>query len=501
MSKTTINKPDENPFLRVLPKRLDAFDFFKKVREIPDFMQKKLPRDLTSRKIVLNQILHDWFHVTSVQFEVYERLIDVISEGYRVRDNAVFQKAIRNTIVWNEKNTKENYRPPNIFNKPVEGFSLIGVSGLGKSYLIEKILEKCFVQTFEHEFTTQIVYLKMNCTSSGSTKSLCHTFLREVDNAIGTRYFESFLSSKYTAEKLIPLMANIAARHHLGVLIIDEINHLASVRGQSQQEVLNFLKNLNAAIGLPIVYVGTPEAFPILCGNFQQSRRSQGIGSVIWDRYKQSDSEWERLLNSLWKNQVLKNPGELTSSIRNSYYELSQGILDPLIKLHVNTQRRALLLGLETIDEPLIREVAKDDSAFTNPVIKALRINDIHVLNQFKDVTLRNIEVTNNFIKQTKEQQLEEVFNNDFTHEEIKMCIQLLLRRHPNLKETDLFNETVSVLKTDKKPKKRMKASDEKKSPLLRTLGGSKLDSESNYSRLKEAGFIKKIDELVFLKA
>jgi hypothetical protein len=494
---------DSNPFLEVLPARLQSMDFFKKMRKLPPSINDQLPRDPTRRKAILNEVLHNWFHVNSLQFDVYERLVDVITEGYRLRGQEGSSRILKNTIEWHDHGSNPDYIPPRLSKRPVDGFSLIGVSGLGKSLLVETILEKCFVQTFKHKFTTQVVYLKMNCTSIGSTKSLCHSFFEEMDIILGTDYFNKYLNSRYNAEKLIAVMANVAARHHLGVLIIDEINHLVHVKGQSKDQILNFLKNLNASIGVPIVYIGTPEAFPILRGNFQQARRTQGIGAVIWDRYKEEDPEWERLLKSLWKNQVMKKPGELTNSLKQTYYNLSQGILDPLVKLHVSAQKRALQLGLESIDGELLKAVAKDDFGFTNPILNALRINDVEILSIYRDVSVSKVHISNHIekLQTSRHEELQRLLSSEFTDEEVKTCMELILERFPKLKPKQLLEQTTQVLEhvsAHKLPRNKIKKS---ATGLLVRIGEGNEKNDSNiHNRLKQAGVIKPLGELILNK-
>ncbi|HEY6437795.1 MAG TPA: hypothetical protein VIY47_14485, partial [Ignavibacteriaceae bacterium] len=220
----------------------------------------------------------------------------------------------------------------------------------------------------------------------------------------------------------------------------------------SKSQIIGFLKNLNQAIGLPIVYIGTPEALPILAGNLQIARRSQGIQAIMWDRYDdESDGEWQRLLKSLWKIQVLLKPGELTAPLKKAYFRLSQGILDILIKLHIQAQKRALSKGLETIDEVLLEAVAKDYFALTNPMINAIRTKNSFLISQYRDISMDNLRI----IKQADgPDDLTRLFNREFSSEEIKLCMQLLLKKNPELKPEDLIEQAKSTLDQVKKVSK-----------------------------------------------
>lgn len=60
------------------------------------------------------------------------------------------------------------------------------------------------------------------------------------------------------------LMSQIANVHAIGVLVIDEIQHLSMSRSGGVEKMLNFFVTLVNVIGLPVVMVGTPRPDPSL---------------------------------------------------------------------------------------------------------------------------------------------------------------------------------------------------------------------------------------------
>ncbi|HMV07493.1 MAG TPA: ATP-binding protein [Cyclobacteriaceae bacterium] len=439
---------DANPFLGAISEKLSFLDFAKKIRKTPPFLEQKIPKDPNARKSLLKDIKNKWFHVTSLHYEVYECFHEIIETRFQ---NLVksFNEILENIYEWNDHHKDRNFVPKSVVNNIIDGFTIIGPSGLGKTLTVNTILQTFFPQVIIHERFKQLVYLKVNCTSIGSTKSLCFLILHEFDKVLGTKYFERYSTATYSAEKLIPVIADLCHLHRCACLIIDECNHLSDMKGQSKNQIIGFLKNLNQAIGLPIVYIGTPEALPILAGNLQIARRSQGIQSIMWDRYqeegedKKEDKEWGRLLKSLWTIQVLFKPGDLTPKLRKTYYRLSQGVLDVLIKLHVQAQKRALSRGLETIDENLLEAVAKDYFALTNPMINAIRSKNSFLISQYRDISMDNLRI----IKQADgPDELTRLLNRDFSSDEIKLCMQVLLKKNPELKPEDLIAQAKSTL-------------------------------------------------------
>ena len=121
--------------------------------------------------------------------------------------------------------------------------------------------------------------------------------------------------SRKRVEEFIPDMKNLALKHSLGVLVIDEIQNLVSAPGTSADEMLNFLVEMDNEVGVPIVLVGTFKAEPILCGDeFRRARRAAGQGDCVWERMKE-DAVWRKFAKRLWKYQFVRNPSTLDEGV------------------------------------------------------------------------------------------------------------------------------------------------------------------------------------------
>ena len=80
----------------------------------------------------------------------------------------------------------------------------------------------------ENDFSfTQIVWLKLDCPFDGSIKGLYLNFFQAVDDLLGTRYYDNYAGGRKTVDELLPRMALVASLHSIGVLVIDEIQHLS----------------------------------------------------------------------------------------------------------------------------------------------------------------------------------------------------------------------------------------------------------------------------------
>lgn len=281
---------------------------------------------------------------------------------------------------------------------PVEttasGFSLIGCSGIGKSKSVERILSLYpTIIHHEHPFSLkQVVQLKLECPHKGSVKQLCISFFHAMDRLLNTSYGSRYGSSRLSIDTMVVHMAEIADRHALGLLIIDEIQHLMRAPGSGRDDLLNFLVALVNSIGIPVMTIGTPAALPLLQGAFRQARRASGLGSLVWERHA-DDITWRHFIDRLWRYQWTREPTPLTDELRQVLYDESQGIVDLAVKLMMLVQLQAILLAATTgrnTGEPLtvglIRHVAKDAFRLIAPMINALRRNDLRALESYDDL-------------------------------------------------------------------------------------------------------------------
>jgi hypothetical protein len=197
---------------------------------------------------------------------------------------------------------------------------------------------------------------------------------------------------------MLAIMAQIANSHALGVLIIDEIQHLSRSKSGGSEKMLNFFVTLVNTIGLPVVLVGTPKAKEIFEVDLRSARRSAGFGAIFWEPMKQFQSngrpgEWYAFTNKLWKLQWLKHRDELlTDDIRNTWYDLSQGVLDIVVKLFVLAQLRAIATGIERITAGLLRQVYEDELSPVHPMLAALRSNDAEKIAEYSDLRLKDTD-------------------------------------------------------------------------------------------------------------
>jgi hypothetical protein len=280
------------------------------------------------------------------------------------------------------------------FRPTAAGLTIIGVSGVGKTSAVSNILA-LYPQVIEHtryrEFPLalkQIVWLKLDCPHDGAVKGLCMEFFEAVDRAIGTNYFETHGRRTNTIDVLMVRMAQIARLHCVGVLVIDEIQHLNLAKGGGQEKMLNFFVTLVNTIGVPVVLIGTNRAMTLFQSEFRQARRGS---SLIWDRMK-NDEWWNIFVTAMWNNQWTTSIISISDEFKNSLYEESQGITDIAVKLYAMTQIRAIALGHEKFSSSDFRIVAAEGLGLAKPMLDALRSGDRKKIDMYGDIAPVNFE-------------------------------------------------------------------------------------------------------------
>jgi hypothetical protein len=272
------------------------------------------------------------------------------------------------------------------------GFTLLGISGVGKTTAVEAILS-LYPQVILHRHYhgqnfnwVQVVWLKLDCPFDGSTRGLCMNFFQAMDSILGTQYFDRYgRRGRATTDEMMPHMGRVCSIHGLGVLVIDEIQHLSEAKSGGSNKMLNFFVQLVNTVGVPVIQVGTYKALSLLTGEFRQARRGTGQGDLVWDRMIENDV-WQLFVESLWRYQYVRHPTLLTPELSHVLYDVSQGITDFAVKAYLLAQIRAITTGEECVRENLIRSVAADSFRLANPVLSALRRGDMQALLHVEDV-------------------------------------------------------------------------------------------------------------------
>lgn len=220
-------EPKGNPFLESMLELLDKNEFEEMIQgtfSVPHNLAVKSPQD---RRNHLSSLM-TWFQPMDYMYSIYDLLYRAIQSTYQTKNTV---EAVRqlNQIYMDFRTGKERSLP---YATQAYSGAILGVSGIGKTSTIQRclsVIPQVIIHTKYQEqefYTKQINYLKVECPSDCSVKTLAFNILVEIDRAIGSDYFKQAASLRHAASSAITTRLKIICmNHHVGLIVIDEIQN------------------------------------------------------------------------------------------------------------------------------------------------------------------------------------------------------------------------------------------------------------------------------------
>ena len=530
-----LSEYSNNPFIEALPPIFDEDDVLERFMVTPRITQQDKQSEKNIRYHVLKRV-KNFIQPLPIHFEVERRLSTLIRRGYLARNplDKTFLERIR--VLHQLREDEEEAHKYiderlNYIRSTADSLSIIGISGIGKTTAIERML-LMYPQVIKHETyegqpfnRTQIAWLKIDCPYDGSLSTLCKSFFKVIDDLLGTRYLEKYGYLNRVTSTMLLHMTSLASMYGIGVLVIDEIQHLLHSKND-QEEMLNFFVTLSNTVGIPTVLIGTSKAQQLFKGNFRQARRAASEGAIIWDRMDEDSEEWNFFLETLWELQCLKTSSDLTEEVKKTFYDECQGITSVAVCLFILTQERALFDDdniNEIIDSKVLKKTAKVDMQIIQPMMKAIRTNNVKDMMKYEDIMInldelminhkRDIELEGRIRKGFKErQQTIDYIRQDKTEslsveisalgifdrlnvKEIRDLVAKIIENNPidtdfNLLKTDAIQQAIT-LNQKKNVKKELRLQKVELLPLLALRTKAIEKKQHPYELLKNKGYIK----------
>lgn len=377
---------DENPLINRIDTALENIEaLLDKLAFLPPLpTEADRQQDLATRLMALGEIPR--LHVAlGRDLELAVRLAEMIREGYVDRaPNARYWEQHHHDIEAFIRAIKTG-TSTEVADRCV---GLIGVSGVGKSRTLQKLLS-LLPQVIEHDRVAhpcaplkQIVWVKVECPHNRSPGSIAREIIHQLGVLVGEDY--DSVHAVGNNDDVITNAATLVRLHCVGVLIVDEIQNAISKMVEPRKDLINMLVELSNKLRLPILFVGTPKANRLLGREMRSGRRLTGVN---WDRLSATDEDWVELVDTVWAYQWNATYTELDERLRARLYKLTQGVPAFLVRLFHFTQMRAMLAGG---DEKLTPEAfdATFEVSFTSvkPLIRALESGDQILLDRYEDL-------------------------------------------------------------------------------------------------------------------
>ncbi len=485
-----------NIFLEAVPKTLTDSKFFQQLICIPKLSKNA---SVSQRLEDTIAVKYQFFQPLSRHYELYEKIVSVIRASYKFRTPEKLIHLLKQAKNFDDKQMLYLMNEHARFEDTILAFAFIGIPGIGKTITIKKIL-KLIPQVKHHKAQNifQVLYLRLSVPLDGKISTLTRNFFNALDEVLQTNYSEEYKSLSSPA--LIKQMHTLCSIHFIGLLLIDETQDL---KGSSPGAVANnirFLKGLSNESGVPIVFIGTPEADKILFGNAQNATRHSAMGTVTWDIIEENDEECQLLIENTFNVNNLKKNQKLTPELRSVYYKKSLAIPRILNTLHYLALQYCIKWKTEMITPEVIEIVSKDNLYLTEVMLLGKLNNESSILDAFPDLSLANVNArekieankveTESSIKWAAVRNIAEKLYADLNDHVLNRIIEQLKDSYPN-DNIDMLTVHLDklIVSIDSKAKTGSKSVGPAQGVLLDLCRNSKTP-QARYQMLKEAGYI-----------
>jgi len=268
-----------------------------------------------------------------------------------------------------------------------DSFTIIGCSGIGKSSAISRAVDLITDKPFIEFNNTKICpVMVVQCPFDSSVKGLAFEILRKTDLVLETNYYTNALRSHATTDILVGIISQVAL-NHIGLLIIDEIQNIAT--SKNGKIFIHSVTQLINSSGISICMVGTPECKMFFEQKLQLARRSMGLcyQSLEFNNY------FTDFCRTMFDYQYTQEKTDLTEVLTEWLYEHSGGLVSLVVSLIHDAQEIAIITGTESLNLASLTEAFQKRTAMLHGYLERYKIK-IPVTTKAKSTTEQLIPTT-----------------------------------------------------------------------------------------------------------
>ena len=239
-----------NPLIEALPEIMSREETLSCLTREPSYDKGERTLEAKYRIHCLSRLLHDYYQPLPEHLDIESGISVCLRQGYRNRNPQGRQYALMINESYAAMVEKRPVRMISGYHPNASGFTIIGVSGVGKSTAVESILYQ-YPQVIEHtEYkgrplpATQIVWLKLDCPHDGSRGELCYRFFKAIDDALNVRpdYLCRLMESSFGG--------CLAVEYHDCVVVLFDTASMVLTEQQSFSKLREFLAPLRLSAGI-----------------------------------------------------------------------------------------------------------------------------------------------------------------------------------------------------------------------------------------------------------
>ena len=263
----------DNPLISALPPIMSPIEVVQQLSRRPTFKKEEIELGGHIRVHAISRLTRSFFVPQTVHLLLEQKLSQLIRKSYLGRNpkHAAFKQKLNEVknIITNQDLTTYVH---DVVDSTASSMAISGISGAGKSTATNNLLNTYDRVLYHHEYhILQVPWIKVDCPYDGSLAEFCESFFIALDKRLNTNYRKKYTSGKPRIGQMIANVANLCLIHAIGLVVIDEFQHMNLAKSGGEKKMINFLVTLVNVVEVSIVLIGTPTALKLFASEFRQA--------------------------------------------------------------------------------------------------------------------------------------------------------------------------------------------------------------------------------------
>ena len=264
--------------------------------------------------------------------------------------------------------SRNPFRDDNPDNINAQGFLFSGVYGIGKRTLMRKLVSLYPDVIFHHEYdgkmfySMQIPVLYAKMPQDVSVSGLCRQLLgvlREKNGEQGKTVGQgkngemgkpgrigSFNIHYDKGSSVIDVLFGALRELNVGCIVLETLED-SDLTGKDSERIFRLLQGIIREAGVSVCIICGEKLAEAVSNTPGRAMVFSSANDLIYTPYSQDD-EWERFIDVLWSEQLVKQPPKKSIELDNVLFEWSRGIAEIVVRILIEVQENALDRGTET---------------------------------------------------------------------------------------------------------------------------------------------------------
>ncbi|MGQ0501551.1 MAG: TniB family NTP-binding protein [Panacagrimonas sp.] len=371
----------------------------RQLRVTPMFNERELEYPAPLRKVLPSR-LYRIFLPGPDHRKVFDTAYGLMLEGMRNRNPL---QAAGESFLYSD-GSGENCGAANEFGRIA---TLIGPSGLGKSTAVGQVLSSMGHQLIKHRdyhgqpfHETQLLYHYFKVSENLEPADIYLHAGKMAGQLTGNTFLKQMPGARRSLSDKRDYCRMVLRSSHCGILVIDNLEYLFRARDDVKEEALSMILHIRDDFGIPILLVGTSEAYSYLVSDDSvASRFIEGGYLEITRPPSAEDAYWDDMVRALWQWKWVRKDSPLTDTIRSKIYEYTAGVTRYLMVLLVQAQILAIESGYEKLDEVSLAKAYNLFMKPIHPIVNGLLTNEPQIMRRYESMYADTTKLLNGYME------------------------------------------------------------------------------------------------------